>query len=163
MLMAEPKTVVPTKAIRTDSSLFSPTSRLRNISSSISSTMKEVPETGSMPVSPITLTAIAPSRKVVNISTMANIAEGIRGKPPTRNVRIIAKNEITMKTGMWVSGHSYQPLFSMNSSPLSPVNAEDMSPKIEMNVGAILISPKIPPPRIAPIAIVLTTDENAFH
>ena len=51
----------------------------------------------------------------------------------------------------------------MNSSPLSPVNAEEISLKIEMNVGAILIRPNIPPPRMAPIAIVLTTDENAFH
>ena len=125
--------------------------------------MKEVPETGSIPVSPITLTAIAPNRNVVRISTIANIADGRAGNPPIRKVSIIAKNEIPMKTGIWVSGHSYQPLFSMKSSPLSPVKAEEMSPKIETNVGAIFTSPKIPPPSIAPIAIVLTTDENAFH
>ena len=35
--------------------------------------MKEVPDTGSIPVSPITLTAIAPRRKVVNRSTIENI------------------------------------------------------------------------------------------
>ena len=62
--------------------------------------MKDVPETGSIPVSPITLTAIAPNRKVVKIRTTANIAEGSSGNPPTMNVRIIAKNEITMKTGI---------------------------------------------------------------
>ena len=116
-----------------------------------------------MPVSPITLTAMAPRRKVVRINTIANIADGRAGKPPIRKVRIIAKNEIPMKTGMCVSGHSYHPLFSMNSSPLSPVKADDMSPKIDTNVGAILTSPNIPPPSIAPMAIVLTTEENAFH
>ena len=98
--MADPKTVVPTNAISTDSSLFSPTSALRNMSRSIRSTMNEVPETGSMPVSPMTLTAIAPRRNVVKIRTIANIADGRRGNPPTRKVMIIAKNDIVMKMGM---------------------------------------------------------------
>ena len=163
MLIADPKTVVPTSAMSTDSSLSSPTSAFRKIRRSIRSTMNEVPDTGSIPVSPMTLTAMAPSRNVVKISTIANMADGSIGNPPMRNVIIIAKNEIVMNIGMCVRGHSYHPLFSMNSSPLSPVNAVVMSPNIEMKVGAILTRPNIPPPRMAPMAIVLTTDENAFH
>ncbi len=38
--------------------------------------MKEVPETGSIPVSPITRTAIAPKRKVVLSRITPNINEG---------------------------------------------------------------------------------------
>ena len=79
MLMADPKTVVPTSAIRTASSLFSPVGVFRKTRRSIRSTMKEVPETGSIPVSPITLTAIAPRRKVVERRTTENIREGMTG------------------------------------------------------------------------------------
>ena len=99
--MAEPNTVVPTSAISTDSSFVRPTSRFRKTSRRISSTMKEVPDTGSMPVSPITLTAIAPSRKVVERSTTENIREGSTGYPPMTKIRVIEKNDRTMNIGMW--------------------------------------------------------------
>ena len=125
--------------------------------------MKEVPDTGSIPVSPITLTAIAPRRKVVNRSTIENITEGSTGNPPITNIMIMAKNAIIMKIGICDSGHSYQPLPSMNSSPLSPENAVLISPNIDTKVGAIFKSPSTPPPSIAPIAIIRTTVANAFH
>ena len=41
--------------------------------------MKDVPETGSIPVSPITRTAIAPSRNVVANRTIANNTAGNAG------------------------------------------------------------------------------------
>ena len=52
MLIAEPNTVVPTRDIRIDSSLLSPTSRFRKIIRRIRRTMNEVPETGSIPSPP---------------------------------------------------------------------------------------------------------------
>ena len=103
--------------------------------------MNEVPETGSIPVSPMTLTAIAPSKKVVASNTIAKIKAGMIGKPPSANIATIATNAIPMKIGMCSSGHSYHPLSSMNSSPFSPVNAREMSPKILTNVGAIFSRP----------------------
>ena len=139
--MAEPNTVVPTSAISTDSSLLRPTGRLRNTRSSISSTMKEVPETGSIPVSPMTRTAMAPSKNVVASRTMANSMAGSTGKPPMTKMTIIAKNAIPMNIGMWSRGHSYQPLSSTYSSPFSPVKALLMSPKMLAKVGVILSSP----------------------
>ena len=62
--------------------------------------MNEVPDTGSIPVSPITLTAIAPRRNVVNRRTTANITDGNIGNPPRTKIIIIAKNAITMKIGI---------------------------------------------------------------
>ena len=163
MLIAEPNTVVPTRDIRIDSSLLSPTSRFRKIIRRIRRTMNEVPETGSIPVSPITLTAMAPSRKVVDSSTTENISEGNTGYPPMTKMTVIATSEIAMKMGMWYSGHSYQPFPSTYSSPCSPEKACVMSPKIPMNVGAILNSPRNPPPRIAPIATVRIIEPKACH
>ena len=101
MLIAEANTVVPTRDIRIDSSLSSPTSRFRKIIRRIRRTMNEVPETGSIPVSPITLTAIAPSRKVVDSSTTENMKEGNTGYPPMTKMMVIATSEIAMKMGMW--------------------------------------------------------------
>ena len=77
--------------------------------------MNEVPETGSIPVSPITRTAIAPSRKVVRMRTVANTSEASTEKPPTVKIKIIARKVIPMKIGMCLSGHSYHPLPSMYS------------------------------------------------
>ena len=103
--------------------------------------MNEVPETGSIPVSPMTLTAIAPSKKVVASRTIAKIIAGNRGNPPKANIAIIATNAIPMNIGMCSRGHSYHPLPSMNSSPFSPVKALAMSPNMLTNVGAIFRSP----------------------
>tara|TARA_B100000131_G_scaffold243759_1_gene236435 strand:+ start:1622 stop:1924 length:303 start_codon:yes stop_codon:yes gene_type:complete len=100
MLIAEPKTVVPIRAIRTDSSLVNPKSKFKKIINSISKTMKDVPETGSIPVSPMTLTAIAPRRKVVNSNTVEKIIEGSIGYPPRIKIMEIAKNERIMKIGI---------------------------------------------------------------
>ena len=77
--------------------------------------MNDVPETGSIPVSPITLTAIAPNRKVVNISTVAKISDARIEKPPRVNITIIEKKVRIMKIGMCFSGHSYHPLPSIYS------------------------------------------------
>ncbi len=139
--MAEPNTVVPTRAISTDSSLVRPIGRLRKTRRSISRTMNEVPETGSIPVSPITRTAIAPSRNVVDRRTTAKTMAGSTGNPPTQKMMIIAKKAIPMKIGMWLRGHSYQPRSSMYSSPFSPEKALLMSPNMLTKVGVILSSP----------------------
>ena len=125
--------------------------------------MKEVPDIGSIPVSPITLTAIAPRRNVVSSNTVENIIEGSIGNPPKIKIIEIAKNERIMNIGMCDNGHSYQPLPSTNSSPFSPEKAPEISPKIPINVGVIFRRPNSPPPRIAPIAIVLIIDSNASH
>ena len=77
--------------------------------------MKDVPETGSIPVSPITLTAIAPSKKVVMISTVAKINEAKIENPPKVKINIIEKNVSTMNIGMCFNGHSYHPLPSIYS------------------------------------------------
>ena len=77
--------------------------------------MKEVPDTGSIPVSPITLTAMAPSKKVVKINTVAKINDARIEKPPMVKIKIIEKNVNTMNIGMCFNGHSYHPLPSMYS------------------------------------------------
>ena len=101
--MAEPNTVVPTNPIRIASSLDRPSAsrKFRNSPSSINSTMKEVPDTGSIPVSPITRTAIAPSRKVVTATTIAKMMLGNSGNPPRVNMTIIAMKAMPRKMGMW--------------------------------------------------------------
>ena len=101
MLIADPNTVVPTRDISIDSSLVRPTSKFRKIMSRIRRTMNEVPETGSIPVSPITRTAIAPRRNVVERRTIEKISEGTAGYPPRTKMSVIAKREINMKIGMW--------------------------------------------------------------
>ena len=68
-----------------------------------------------------------------------------------------------MKRGIWCNGHSYHPLPSIYSCPFSPPNALAISPKIEMKVGAILSRPRTPPPRMAPIAMVLMMLLYATH
>ena len=123
--------------------------------------MKDVPETGSIPVSPITLTAIAPSRNVVIKSISAKTTLAIIGKSPSMKIMIIAPNVISMNIGMWASGHSYQPLPSMYSFPLSPLNALPISTNMFANVFHILRRPNIPPPTIAPIAMKRTALEKA--
>ena len=124
--------------------------------------MNEVPETGSIPVSPITLTAIAPSMKVVKIRTNANTKAARGEKPPMVKMTIIARKVMPMKIGMCLSGHSYQPRPSMYSWLPSPLNAAPMSEKIVANVRHILTNPNMPPPTIAPIAMVLTVLANAI-
>ena len=71
--------------------------------------MKLVPDTGSILVSPMTLTAIAPKAKVVRHNTKEKIKEG---KKPNcvEKVRVIPINETSNITGMWLIGHSYHPL-----------------------------------------------------
>ena len=148
--------MVPTKAIRTAPSLVSPnvSPRARNVSSNINNTMNDVPLTGSIPVSPITRTAIAPKRNVVRINTTANITAAAIGNPPIAKIKIIAKNAMIMNIGICINGHSYQPFPSIYSSLFSPENALLISAKILTNVGAIFSNPSRPPPSIAPIAIV---------
>ena len=124
--------------------------------------MKDVPETGSIPVSPITLTAIAPSRKVVISKINENTMLATNGNSPSMKITIIEPNVRSMKIGICESGHSYQPLPSMYSLPLSPLNALPMSTKIFANVFHIFSRPKIPPPTIAPIAMNLTAFANAY-
>ena len=63
--------------------------------------MKEVPLTGSIPVSPMTRTAIAPSKKVATPTIIANRRLGISGKPPIVKMKVIAKKEIMMNIGRW--------------------------------------------------------------
>ena len=77
--------------------------------------MNDVPETGSMPVSPITLTAIAPSRKVVKMSTVAKINEANIENPPIVKIKIIEKKVTIMNIGICFNGHSYHPLPSIYS------------------------------------------------
>ena len=125
--------------------------------------MKDVPDTGSIPVSPMTRTAIAPSKNVVKINTVAKTMAAAIGNPPIQKMMIIAINEKPMNSGIWCKGHSYQPLPSMYSCPFSPPNALAMSPKIDTNVGAILSRPSKPPPRMAPIAIVRMSVLYAIH
>tara|TARA_B110000881_G_scaffold118228_1_gene103761 strand:- start:12 stop:212 length:201 start_codon:yes stop_codon:yes gene_type:complete len=66
----------------------------------MSRTMKEVPETGSIPVSPITLTAIAPNRNVVESNTTENNKEGKRGNPPRTKIKIMAIEAIIINIGI---------------------------------------------------------------
>ena len=162
--IAEPNTVVPTNPSRTASCFDNPSSlsKFRNKPRSINRTMKEVPETGSIPVSPITRTAIAPKRKVVRISTVAKINAAAIGKPPTQKMRIIERNVNPMKIGICIRGHSYQPLPSMYSWDPSPLKADPISLKMLANVLHIFASPNIPPPTIEPIAIVRTVLEKAI-
>ncbi len=77
--------------------------------------MNEVPETGSIPVSPITLTAIAPSRKVVIMSTVAKINDAKIENPPIVKINIIEKKVTIMKIGICFNGHSYHPFPSIYS------------------------------------------------
>ena len=51
-------------------------------------------------VSPITLTAIAPRRNVVESNTIENKIAGIIGKPPKTNINIIATEAINRKIGI---------------------------------------------------------------
>ena len=118
--------------------------------------MNEVPETGSIPVSPMTRTAMAPSKKVVMIRTVANTSEARTEKPPTVKMRIIARKVIPIKIGICLSGHSYQPFPSMYSWLPSPLNAAPMSAKMLTKVFHIFANPNIPPPTIEPIAMVRT-------
>ncbi len=99
--IAEPKTVVPTKPSKIASSLVKPnvSRKFKNNPNSPKRTMKDVPLTGSIPVSPITLTAIAPNKKVAIPTIIANKILGIRGKPPTVKINDIATNEIIIKIG----------------------------------------------------------------
>ena len=89
-------------------------------------------------------------------NTTANSTAGNTGKPPMTNMTIIATKAIPMNTGMWSRGHSYQPLSSTYSSPFSPVKALLISLKMLAKVGGFLSSPEFPPPRMAPIAMILT-------
>ena len=66
--------------------------------------MNDVPDTGSIPVSPITLTAIAPSRNVVMINTVAKIRDASIENPPMVNISIIEKNVRIMNIGMCFKG-----------------------------------------------------------
>ena len=162
--MAEPNTVVPTRPKRTASWVlsWSKSCALRKTPSSIKSTMKEVPETGSIPVSPITRTAIAPSKKVVMMSTVANTKDARTENPPTVKINNIATNVTPMKIGMCLRGHSYHPLPSMYSWLPSPLKAVPMSEKILRNVLYIFARPNIPPPTMEPIAMVRTEFEKAI-
>ena len=162
--IADPNTVVPTRPRRTASCLFKPRaeSKLRKIPSSIKRTMNDVPETGSIPVSPMTRTAIAPKRNVVMIRTVAKMKAAAIGKPPTQKMRIIERKVSPMKIGMCMSGHSYQPFPSMYSCEPSPLKAAPMSLKMFAKVLHIFASPNIPPPTIEPIAMVRTVFENAI-
>ena len=124
--------------------------------------MNDVPDTGSMPVSPITRTAMAPSMKVVAMSTVANKAEATTGKPPRVKMAIIEKKVTAMKMGMCLSGHSYQPLPSMYSALPSPRKAEPMSLKMARKVLYIFASPNSPPPTMQPMATVRMVLANAI-
>ena len=162
--MAEPNTVVPTKPSRTASwvSRARRSWALRNTPSNIKRTMKDVPETGSMPVSPITRTAMAPSMNVVKIRTSAKTRAARGEKPPMLKMRIMAKNVMPMKMGMCFSGHSYQPLPGMYSWLPSPLNAAPMSVKMFAKVLHIFASPNMPPPTMAPMAMVRTVFAKAI-
>ena len=74
--------------------------KFKNTPNNISRTINDVPETGSIPVSPITLTAIAPSKNVVasNITEKTMLAR--KGKSPNLNMIIIAPKVSSMKIGM---------------------------------------------------------------
>ena len=136
--------------------------KFRNTPNSINNTMNDVPETGSIPVSPITLTAIAPSRKVVINRIRENTMLAINGNSPNMKITIIEPNVSSMKIGMCANGHSYHPLPSMYSFPLSPLNAFPMSTKMFANVFHIFRRPNIPPPTIAPIAMNRTAFAKAY-
>ena len=133
----------------------------KNTPSNINRTMNDVPDTGSIPVSPITLTAIAPSRNVVKIRTEANISDASIENPPMVKIRIIEKKVKIMNIGICFNGHSYHPFPSIYSWLPSPLSAPPISLKIFRKVLYILARPNIPPPTIAPIAIVLTDLPNA--
>ena len=83
-----------------DSSFERPTGKFKKTSKSINNTMKDVPETGSIPVSPITLTAIAPNKKVVESKTIENNIAGNIGNPPKTNINIIAIDAISINIGI---------------------------------------------------------------
>ena len=90
------------------------------------------------------------------INTVAKIREASIENPPIVKISIIEKNVRIMKIGMCFNGHSYHPLPSIYSWLPSPFNAPPMSLNMFKNVLYILARPNIPPPTIAPIAIVLT-------
>ena len=156
--------MVPTSPRRTASCVVRPSGsvKFKNTPNNISRTMNDVPETGSIPVSPITLTAIAPSRNVVisKISEKTILAKS--GNSPNMKITIIEPNVKSMKIGICESGHSYHPLPSMYSLPLSPLNALPISTKMLANVFHIFSRPKIPPPTIAPIAMKRTALAKAY-
>ena len=106
MEIAPPNTVVPTRANTAVSLSLNPNPL--KIRTNIKSTMKLVPETGSILVSPITLTAIAPNAKVVKHRTSEKISEA---KKPNcvEKAKVIPISETINRTGMWLIGHSYQP------------------------------------------------------
>ena len=58
--------------------------------------MNEVPETGVVPTSPPTFTAIAPSIKVSTTSKPENTNEGIIGKPPIQKINPITTPAINI-------------------------------------------------------------------
>ena len=124
--------------------------------------MNDVPETGSIPVSPMTRTAIAPSMNVVRISTRAKTRAANGEKPPMEKMMIIATNVTPIKMGMCFSGHSYQPRPSMYSWLPSPLKAAPISVKMLAKVRHILASPNIPPPTMAPMAMVRTVLAKAI-
>ena len=136
--------------------------KFKNTPNNIRRTINDVPDTGSIPVSPITLTAIAPRRKVVSNKTTENTMLAKRGKSPSMKITIIEPNVKSMKIGICARGHSYHPSPGMYSLPLSPLSALAISPNIFANVFHIFSNPKIPPPTIAPIAMNLTAFMNAY-
>ena len=124
--------------------------------------MNDVPETGSMPVSPMTRTAMAPSMNVVRMRTEAKTRADRGENPPMEKITIMAMKVTPMKMGMCLSGHSYQPLPSMYSWLASPLKADPMSVKMSAKVRHILNRPNIPPPTIAPMAMVRTVFAKAI-
>ena len=105
---------------------------------------------------------MAPSMKVVRMRTEAKTNAESGEKPPMEKMMIIAKKVTAMKIGMCLSGHSYQPLPSMYSWLPSPLNAAPMSVKMLAKVRHILARPNIPPPTMAPMAMVRTVFAKAI-
>ena len=99
--IAEPNTVVPTKPSSTALSVvrFRKSLAFKNTPNNIRRTMNEVPDTGSIPVSPMTLTAIAPSKNVVEIRTIANTKAAAIEKPPIAKIIGLDRSGIYMKNG----------------------------------------------------------------
>ena len=81
----------------------------KSLEDALSITRNDVAETGSVPVSPMTLTAIAPKKNVVATRSSENTSEAPMGKPPMENMNAQPIKVITARMRMCCAGHSYHP------------------------------------------------------